>query len=109
MINFDIHVRVVWTPLVHKLWSRANPLRLIHQTELNKNNVGFCPRSLRNAGWIERVVRGLYEFVEDSVRAKTMPKFRCRACGETFATEAAAQDHFMNVAPEHFFEEIDDD
>lgn len=46
-------------------WGRANPRWLIDETGLEKSNVEFCLRSLRDAGWIERVARGLYEFVED--------------------------------------------
>jgi len=46
-------------------WGRANPRWLIDQTELDKGNVEFCLRSLSSAGWIRRVARGLYEFVED--------------------------------------------
>jgi DNA-binding IclR family transcriptional regulator len=46
-------------------WGRANPRWLIDETGLEKSNVEFCLRSLRNAGWIERVARGLYEFAED--------------------------------------------
>lgn len=46
-------------------WGRANPRWLIDQTELEKSNVEFSLRSLSNAGWIKRVSRGLYEFVDD--------------------------------------------
>jgi hypothetical protein len=46
-------------------WGRANPRWLINETGLNKSNVEFCLRSLRDAGWIERVARGLYELSED--------------------------------------------
>jgi len=46
-------------------WGRANPRWLIDQTELDKSNVEFSLRSLSNAGWIKRVSRGLYEFVDD--------------------------------------------
>ncbi|WP_339104217.1 type IV toxin-antitoxin system AbiEi family antitoxin domain-containing protein [Haloterrigena salinisoli] len=35
------------------------------ETDLEKGNVEFSLRSLRDAGWIKRVSRGLYEFVED--------------------------------------------
>ena len=48
-----------------KPWGRANPRWLIDETGLEKSNVEFCLRSLRDAGWIARVARGLYEFVED--------------------------------------------
>ena len=46
-------------------WGRANPRWLIDETGLEKGNVEFSLRSLHNAGWIQRVSRGLYEFVDD--------------------------------------------
>jgi DNA-binding IclR family transcriptional regulator len=46
-------------------WGRANPRYLIDETGLEKSNVEFSLRSLRNAGWVERVARGLYELVDD--------------------------------------------
>jgi DNA-binding IclR family transcriptional regulator len=46
-------------------WGRANPRWLIDQTDLSKGNVEFCLRSLRDAGWVERVARGLYELQKD--------------------------------------------
>ncbi|MFC7202842.1 ArsR family transcriptional regulator [Haloferax namakaokahaiae] len=46
-------------------WGRANPRYLVDKTSLDKGNVEFSLRSLRNAGWIQRVARGLYEFVDD--------------------------------------------
>jgi len=46
-------------------WGRANRVWISEQTGLNKGNAEFCLRSLRDAGWIRRVARGLYEFVED--------------------------------------------
>ncbi|WP_233510401.1 type IV toxin-antitoxin system AbiEi family antitoxin domain-containing protein [Haloferax sp. Atlit-4N] len=46
-------------------WGRSNPRYLVDQTELDKGNVEFSLRSLRDAGWIQRVARGLYEFVDD--------------------------------------------
>jgi DNA-binding IclR family transcriptional regulator len=48
-----------------KPWGRANPRWLVEETGLSKSNVEFCLRSLRDAGWIRRVARGLYELVED--------------------------------------------
>ena len=45
-------------------WGRANPRWLIDETDLEKGNVEFSLRSLRDAGWIKRVSRGRYEFVE---------------------------------------------
>ncbi|SEU01333.1 type IV toxin-antitoxin system AbiEi family antitoxin domain-containing protein [Natrinema hispanicum] len=46
-------------------WGRANPRYLIDETNMEKGNVEFSLRSLRDAGWIERVARGLYELNED--------------------------------------------
>lgn len=46
-------------------WGRANRVWISEQTGLDKGNAEFCLRSLRNAGWITRVARGLYEFVDD--------------------------------------------
>lgn len=46
-------------------WGRANPRYLVEETSLDKGNVEFSLRSLRAAGWIRRVARGLYEFAED--------------------------------------------
>jgi len=46
-------------------WGRANPRWLIDQTDLDKGNVEFCLRSLRDAGWVKRIARGLYELRED--------------------------------------------
>lgn len=46
-------------------WGRANPRWLIDETGLEKGNVEFSLRSLRDAGWVRRVTRGLYEFNED--------------------------------------------
>lgn len=46
-------------------WGRANRVWISEQTGLEKGNAEFSLRSLRNAGWIRRVARGLYEFVED--------------------------------------------
>lgn len=50
-------------------WGRANPRWLIDETGLEKGNVEFSLRSLRDASWIKRVSRGLYEFVEDPCEA----------------------------------------
>lgn len=46
-------------------WGRANPRYLVDKTGLSKSNVEFCLRSLKDAGWIRRISRGLYEFAED--------------------------------------------
>lgn len=46
-------------------WGRANRVWISEQTGLSKSNAEFSIRSLRDAGWIRRVARGLYELVED--------------------------------------------
>ena len=46
-------------------WGRANPRYVIDETELDKQNVEYQLRRLQDAGWIRKVARGLYEFVED--------------------------------------------
>ena len=47
-------------------WGRANPLYVREHSELDKGQVEYALRNLRNAGWIQQVNQGgLYEFVED--------------------------------------------
>ena len=46
-------------------WGRANPRYVIDETGLDKQNVEYQLRRLQDAGWIKKVARGLYEFVED--------------------------------------------
>jgi DNA-binding transcriptional ArsR family regulator len=43
-------------------WGRANPRYVIDETGVDKPNVEYHLRRLRDAGWIRRVSRGLYEF-----------------------------------------------
>ncbi|WP_175424229.1 MarR family transcriptional regulator [Haladaptatus sp. W1] len=50
---------------VFKDEQRANPLRIRDVTDLEKQRVNDALGSLVDAGWIRRVNRGLYEFVED--------------------------------------------
>ena len=50
---------------VFKDEKRANPLRIRHVTGLEKQRVNDALGSLVDAGWVRRVNRGLYEFVED--------------------------------------------
>lgn len=44
---------------------RANPLRVRDVTGMEKQRVNDALGSLVDAGWVKRVNRGLYEFVED--------------------------------------------
>jgi len=46
-------------------WGRANPRYVIDETGLEKQNVEYQLRRLQDAGWITKIARGLYEFVED--------------------------------------------
>jgi DNA-binding Lrp family transcriptional regulator len=44
---------------------RANPLRIREQTDIRKEYVSRKLDNLVRAGWVRRVTRGLYEFVDD--------------------------------------------
>jgi len=44
---------------------RANPLLLRERTGYDKGTLNTALSNLTSAGWIRRVTRGLYEFVED--------------------------------------------
>lgn len=44
---------------------RVNPLRVREVTGIGKQRVNDALGSLVDAGWVHRVNRGLYEFVED--------------------------------------------
>jgi DNA-binding transcriptional ArsR family regulator len=46
-------------------WGRANPRYLIDETGIEKPNVEYYLRRLTDAGWVDRIARGLYEFNED--------------------------------------------
>ncbi|GGL55225.1 hypothetical protein GCM10009039_11670 [Halocalculus aciditolerans] len=46
-------------------WGRANPRYLIEHTSLDKGNVEYQLRRLTDAGWVRKISRGLYEFVDD--------------------------------------------
>lgn len=46
-------------------WGRANPRYIIDETGMDKPNVEYQLRRLNDAGWITKVARGLYVFVED--------------------------------------------
>jgi hypothetical protein len=51
-------------------WGRANPRYVIDETGLDKQVVEYQLRRFRDAGWIQNVARGLYEFVEDPREAE---------------------------------------
>jgi len=44
---------------------RVNPYLVRQRTEYGKGEINTSLKSLSDAGWIRRVCRGLYEFVED--------------------------------------------
>jgi len=46
-------------------WGRANPRFVIDETGMEKPNVEYQLRRLKDAGWIRKAARGLYEFVDD--------------------------------------------
>jgi len=50
---------------VFKDETRANPLRVRDVTGMEKQRVNDALGSLVDAGWVRRVNRGLYEFVDD--------------------------------------------
>jgi len=47
-------------------WGRVNPLFLREHSDLDKGQVEYALRNLKNAGWITQLNRGgLYELVAD--------------------------------------------
>lgn len=47
-------------------WGRVNPLFLRENSDLEKGQVEYALRNLKNAGWVKQINRGgLYELVED--------------------------------------------
>lgn len=47
-------------------WGRVNPLYLREHSNLDKGQVEYALRNLKNAGWIDQLNRGgLYELVAD--------------------------------------------
>jgi len=47
-------------------WGRVNPLFLREHSDLDKGQVEYALRNLRNAGWVTQLNRGgLYELVTD--------------------------------------------
>lgn len=47
-------------------WGRVNPLYLRENSSLDKGQVEYALRNLRNAGWVKQLNRGgLYELVSD--------------------------------------------
>ena len=46
-------------------WGHTTPAHVREELEIEEGNESFHLRQLTNAGWIERVARGFYRFVED--------------------------------------------
>jgi DNA-binding MarR family transcriptional regulator len=46
-------------------WGYANPKRLENELDIRRQYINRSLRGLVDAGWIEKVNRGLYRFVED--------------------------------------------
>jgi hypothetical protein len=47
-------------------WGRVNPLYLREHSDLDKGQVEYALRNLKNAGWVKQLNQGgLYELVED--------------------------------------------
>ena len=47
-------------------WGRVNPLYLREHSDLDKGQVEYALRNLKNAGWVKQLNRGgLYELVAD--------------------------------------------
>jgi hypothetical protein len=46
-------------------WGHTTPAHVRQELDVDEGNESFHLRQLTNAGWIRRVARGFYEFVED--------------------------------------------
>lgn len=46
-------------------WGHTTPAHVREQLDIGDGNESFHLRQLCSAGWIERVARGFYQFVED--------------------------------------------
>jgi len=47
-------------------WGRVNPLYLRENSDLDKGQVEYALRNLKNAGWVKQLNRGgLYELIND--------------------------------------------
>lgn len=65
--------------------SRLNPYYIRHETDLGKGSVNTALSNLRAAGWIHRVTRGLYEFVDDPRQQQSADVEEALAGGPTNA------------------------
>jgi hypothetical protein len=46
-------------------WGRANPRFLRERTGYERQQINYSLNQLTAAGWVRKITRGLYEFVED--------------------------------------------
>lgn len=46
-------------------WGYANPKRLENELDIRRQYINRSLRGLIDAGWVEKVNRGLYRFVDD--------------------------------------------
>lgn len=46
-------------------WGYTTPAHVREELGISEGNEGFHLRQLQNAGWIEKVARGFYRFVDD--------------------------------------------
>jgi hypothetical protein len=46
-------------------WGHTTPAHIRNELDIDQGNESFYLRQLTNAGWIRRIDRGFYEFVED--------------------------------------------
>jgi hypothetical protein len=52
---------------------RANPYLIREQTDLDRQTINAALSRLQAAGWVRKVTRGLYEFVEDPRQETSSP------------------------------------
>lgn len=46
-------------------WGYTTPAHIRNQLDISEGNESFHLRQLNNAGWIKKVTRGFYRFIED--------------------------------------------
>lgn len=46
-------------------WGHTTPAHVRESTSVEKGNESYHLRQLKSAGWIEKVARGFYRFVDD--------------------------------------------
>lgn len=48
-----------------KPWGRVNPKYVTERTDMRRQYVNRALSSLEDAGWVQKLATGLYEFVDD--------------------------------------------